>query len=189
MGRASMSSRQRAVFLDRDGVLNRALVRDGKPFPPASPSELEIMPDTAALVELKALGFLLLVVTNQPDVARGTQKREIVDAIHDRLKAVVPLDDIFVCYHTDSDRCDCRKPEPGLIFRAAEKHAIDLTASYLIGDRWRDIEAGERAGCKTVLIDYGYSEQNPRLGPSIRVTSLREATDWIVSQNQRESAA
>jgi len=184
MGRASMSSGRRAVFLDRDGVLNRALVRNGQPFPPASPSELEIMPDTAALGELKELGFLLLVVTNQPDVARGTQKQEIVDAIHNRLKAVLPLDDIFVCYHTDADHCDCRKPKPGLLLRAAEKHGIDLAASYLIGDRWRDIEAGERAGCKTVWIDYGYQEPGPCHGPAIRVQSLRAAADWIVEHTQ-----
>jgi len=188
MGGAWVNSGQRAVFLDRDGVLNRAVIRDGKPFPPASPAELEIAPDTAVLSELKALGFLLVVVTNQPDVGRGTQKREIVDAIHYRLRAVVPLDDIFVCYHVDGDQCDCRKPEPGLIFRAAEKYDLDLPASYLIGDRWRDIEAGERAGCKTVLIDYGYSEPSPRSGPAVRVTSLRAAAEWIVEQNQRAIA-
>jgi transaldolase len=179
-----MSSGRRAVFLDRDGVLNRAVVRDGRPFPPVSPSELEIMPDTAALGGLKDLGFLLLMVTNQPDVARGTQKQETVDAIHNLLNAVLPLDDIFVCYHTDGDQCDCRKPNPGLLFRAAEKHGIDLAASYLIGDRWRDIEAGERAGCKTVWIDYGYREPAPRSGPAVRVHSLRAAADWIVEQNQ-----
>ena len=151
-------------------------------------AELEIVPDASALGELKALGFLLVVVTNQPDVARGTLMRETVDAIHDRLKAVVLLDDIFVCYHTDGDGCDCRKPEPGLIFRAAEKYGIDLRASYLIGDRWRDIEAGERAGCKTVLIDYGYSEQSPRSGPAVRVPSLRAAAEWIVEHNQRAMA-
>jgi D-glycero-D-manno-heptose 1,7-bisphosphate phosphatase len=188
MGKASMSRRQRAVFLDRDGVLNRALVRNAQPFPPASPSDLEIVPDITALGELKALGFLLLVVTNQPDVARGTQTGEIVDAINDRLKAIVPLDDIFVCYHTDGDQCDCRKPEPGLILRAAEKYGIDLVDSYLIGDCWRDIEAGERAGCKSVLIAPGYLEPGPRLGPDIRVPSLRSAADWIVEQNSRDSA-
>ncbi len=188
MGKASMSSRQRAVFLDRDGVLNRALVRNGQPFPPVPPSDHEIVPDTAALGELKALGCLLLVVTNKPDVARGTQTREIVDAIHDRLKAVVPVDDIFVCYHTDGDQCDCRNREPGLIFRAGEKYGIDLVDSYLIGDRWRDIEAGERAGCKTVLIAHGYLEPGPRLGPAMRVPSLRAAADWIVEQNSRDSA-
>jgi D-glycero-D-manno-heptose 1,7-bisphosphate phosphatase len=180
---------QRAVFLDRDGVLIRALIRDGKPYPPAAPSELEILPDTAAaLADLKKLGFLLVVVTNQPDVGRGTQEREVVEAIHDRLKEVLPLDDVFVCYHTDADACECRKPRPGLVLRAAEKHGIDVAASYMIGDRWRDIEAGERAGCTTVLIDYGYREQAPRTGPEARVTSLRAAADWIAAQNPKESA-
>lgn len=185
-----MTGGRRAVFLDRDGVLSRALVRDGKPYPPAAPSEVEILPGTvAALADLKKLGFLLVVVTNQPDVGRGTQKPEIVDAIHDRLKEALPLDDVFVCYHTDGDGCDCRKPLPGLIHRAAEKHGIDVAASYLIGDRWRDIEAGERAGCKTVLIDYDYRERAPSAGPAVRVTSLRAAADWIGEQNPRESAA
>jgi D-glycero-D-manno-heptose 1,7-bisphosphate phosphatase len=188
MGRVAMNGSVRAVFLDRDGVLNRALVRNGKPYPPASPSELEIMPDTSALSDLKQLGFLLLVVTNQPDVARGTQKRETVEAIHDRLRAALPLDDIFVCYHTDGDGCDCRKPQPGLIFRAAEQYGIDLAASFLVGDRWRDIEAGENAGCKTVLIDYSYQERSPRAGPAMRVTSLRAAAEWIIAQDGEKSA-
>ena len=180
---------RRAVFLDRDGVLNRATMRDGKPYPPASLSEMEILPDMAAvLAGLKKSGFLLLVVTNQPDVGRGTQDRAVVDAIHDRLKESLPLDDVFVCCHSDADRCDCRKPAPGLILRAAEKHGIDVAASYLIGDRWRDIEAGEGAGCKTVLIDYGYREKAPSVGPAVRVTSLRAAADWINEQNPGESA-
>jgi D-glycero-D-manno-heptose 1,7-bisphosphate phosphatase len=170
----------RAVFLDRDGVLNRALLRDGKPYPPASLAELEILPDAAAaLAVLKRLGFLLVVVTNQPDVGRGTQQQEIVDAMHAHLRETLPIDDILVCYHADEHGCDCRKPEPGLILRAAAKYEIELTASYMVGDRWRDIEAGERAGCKTVLIEYGYREQGPRIGPSVRVASLGAATNWI----------
>jgi D-glycero-D-manno-heptose 1,7-bisphosphate phosphatase len=184
-----MTGGRRAVFLDRDGVLNRAFVRDGRPYPPSSLSELEILPDTAAaLTELKRSGFLLVVVTNQPDVGRGTQEREVVDAIHDRLQEALPLDDVCVCYHTDDDHCDCRKPKPGLIFRAAERHSIDLAASYLIGDRWRDMDAGERAGCQTILIDYGYRERTPSAAPTARVASLRAATDWIGKMNPRESA-
>ncbi|MGO9009804.1 MAG: D-glycero-alpha-D-manno-heptose-1,7-bisphosphate 7-phosphatase [Bryobacteraceae bacterium] len=180
---------RRAVFLDRDGVLNRALVRDGKPYPPAALSELEILPDTAAaLADLKGSEFLLIVVTNQPDVGRGMQERAVVDAIHDRLKEALQLDDVFACYHTDDDRCDCRKPKPGLIFRAAERHGIDVASSYLIGDRWRDIEAGERAGCTTILIDYGYRERTPTAGPAVRVTSLRAATDWIGARNPKGSS-
>jgi D-glycero-D-manno-heptose 1,7-bisphosphate phosphatase len=185
-----MKNGQRAVFLDRDGVLNRAIVRDGKPYPPSTLSELEIMPGAAEILAgLKQLGFLLIVVTNQPDVGRGRQKRETVDAMHDHMKRVLPLDDLFVCYHTDGDACGCRKPEPGLILSAAAKYTIDLTASYLVGDRWRDIEAGERGGCRTVLIEYGYREQGPSIGPTARVASLLSAASWIVEQNRRENAA
>jgi transaldolase len=184
-----MTGGRRAVFLDRDGVINRAVVRDGRPYPPATLAELEIPPDTAAaLAGLKRSGFLLLVVTNQPDVGRGAQQRAVVDSIHDRLKESLPLDDVFVCCHTDDDRCDCRKPAPGLIFRAAERYGIDVAASFLIGDRWRDIEAGESAGCRTVLIDYGYRERPPSAGPAVRVRSLRAAVNWIVAQSPKERA-
>ena len=173
----------RAVFLDRDGVLNRVVLRDGKPHPPASLAELEILPRAReALANLKRQGFLLLVVTNQPDVARGTQTREAVEAMHDELSAVLPVDGFFVCYHDDADGCECRKPRPGLLLEAAKLHAIQLSASFLIGDRWRDIEAGASAGCRTVLIDYGYPEKGPAQPPHAHVKSLCEAADWILQQ-------
>jgi D-sedoheptulose 7-phosphate isomerase len=173
--------KQRAVFLDRDGVINRAFVRDGKPFSPPSQQELEILPGVAeALNELKSNGYKLLVVTNQPDVGRGRLTRQTLDAMHQALRERLPLDDILVCLHTDEDYCDCRKPMPGMILEAARKHDIDLTASFLVGDRWRDIDAGYNAGCKTILIDYGYSERAPEHEPDLRVSSLREAADWII---------
>ena len=172
---------RRAVFLDRDGVINRAFVREGKSFPPSTLQELEILPGVPeALHELKQHGYELLVVTNQPDVARGTQSRQTIEAIHQALRARLPLDDILVCYHTDQDKCDCRKPMPGMLREAARKHNIDLAASFMVGDRWRDIEAGYNAGCKTILIDYGYSERPPDRAPDLRVASLREAADWII---------
>ncbi len=172
---------RRAVFLDRDGVINRAFVRDGKPFPPPTPQELEILPGVAeALRELKANGFKLLLVTNQPDVGRGKLSVQTLDAMHEDLRAHLPLDDILVCCHTDQDKCDCRKPMPGMIIEAARKHNIDLAASFMVGDRWRDIDAGYNAGCKTILIDYGYSERPPDHEPDLRVGSLREAADWII---------
>jgi D-glycero-D-manno-heptose 1,7-bisphosphate phosphatase len=177
------SGTRRAVFLDRDGVLNRPVIRDGKPYPPASPGEIEIPPDAGpALGDLKELGFLLLVVSNQPDVARGTQERAVVEAINSVLKAVLPLDDFFLCYHDDGDRCECRKPLPGLLFQAAERYPIDLSCSFLVGDRWRDIDAGAGAGCKTILIDYGYRERQPSKDPDARVPSLRAAADWVLNQ-------
>lgn len=176
----------KAVFLDRDGVLNRALVRDSKPYPPASLEELEILPGVPeALVKLKAAGFLLLVVTNQPDVAKGTQSRETVEAMNARLRAELPLDDILVCYHVDADRCACRKPATGLLDQAAAQYSLDLRACYLIGDRWRDIDAGHRAGCRTILIDYGYQERGPENEPDARVGSLSEAAAWILTPHGR----
>src|SRR5208282_4325915 len=177
----SMAHSGRAVFLDRDGVINRAYVRDGKPFPPSTLEELEVLPGVPeALQALKQHGYKLLVVTNQPDIARGKQSQETLEVMHRALTALLPLDDILVCWHTDADNCDCRKPMPGMLLEAARKHNIDLTASFMIGDRWRDIEAGYNAGCKTILIDYGYSERPPDRVPDLRVGSLREAADWII---------
>jgi len=118
-------------------------------------------------------------VTNQPDVARGTTRRKDVEAMHVALRAALPLDACFVCYHDDAAGCDCRKPLPGLLIRAAAEHAIDLSRSFLIGDRWRDIDAGFAAGCRTILIDRGYCERGPQHTPHVRVDTLTKAVDWI----------
>jgi len=175
--------KRRAVYLDRDGVLVRAVVHDGKPYPPASAEEMEILPEAAGVLErLKRRGYLLVVVTNQPDVARGTQSLSAVDAMHERLKSVLPLDDVFVCCHDDSDSCDCRKPLPGLLLAAARRYDIDLAGSFMIGDRWRDVEAGRRAGCRTVFIDYGYDERKPSPPGDATVTSLPDAVGWVLGQ-------
>lgn len=174
---------QRAVFLDRDGVLNQAIVRDGKPYPPASVDELVILPDApAALESLKQAGFLLLVVTNQPDISRGTQAQAAVEAIHQALAQALPLDDFFLCPHDDSDLCGCRKPRPGLLLQGAEKYPVDLSRSFMVGDRWRDIEAGAGAGCATVWIDCGYREKRSSVEPSVTVNSLSAAVAWILQQ-------
>ncbi len=171
----------RAVFLDRDGVLNRAILRQGRPHPPASLAELEILPGVPqALARLRAAGFRLVVVTNQPDVARGTQTQAQVQALHHALQQRLPLDDFRVCYHDDPDGCACRKPAPGLILAAAREARLDLANSFLVGDRWRDIEAGRRAGCRTIWIDAGYAERQPAQ-PDARVGSLAEAVEWILS--------
>jgi D-glycero-D-manno-heptose 1,7-bisphosphate phosphatase len=174
---------RRAVFLDRDGVINQAIVRDGKPYPPSGVGELKIVEGAAeSLRDLKQAGFLLIVVTNQPDVARGTQSRAAVDAIHQALREALPLDDFFVCPHDDSDQCDCRKPLPGLLLCAAEQYGIDISRSFVIGDRWRDVDAGANAGCATVWIDYGYREKRSATEASVTVDSTRAAADWILSQ-------
>ena len=175
---------KKAVFLDRDGVLNEAEIRDGKPYPPTDAASIRIPTGTAeALARLKEHGYLLLVATNQPDVRRGKLTRETVEAMNARLRAELPLDDVFTCYHDDADDCDCRKPKPGLLLEAVRQYGINLSKSFMIGDRWRDIDAGANAGCKTILIDHGYKEPEPSSAPDYRAKSVPEAADWILSNN------
>jgi D-glycero-D-manno-heptose 1,7-bisphosphate phosphatase len=175
-----------AVFLDRDGVLNEAIIRNGKPYPPADLSELVITSGAcAALEELTREGFLLVVVSNQPDVARGKAKRVDVDDINAQLAAILPLDAIEVCEHDDDARCDCRKPKPGMLTRACDNLGVDLASSFMVGDRWRDIECGRRAGCRTILIGDGYGETFPS-APTIKLASLPEAASWILQQIKHE---
>ena len=174
-----------AVFFDRDGVLNEAVVRAGHPFPPASIEELRI--DGAAetsLQQLRAHGFAIVVVTNQPDVARGAATREQVEAINDRLVAALPVDAVYVCYHDNADECDCRKPKPGMLTAAARDRGIDLTRSYMVGDRWSDVAAGREARCRTVWIERGYDEPEPQ-HPDARVSSLAAACNWILDDCNR----
>jgi D-glycero-D-manno-heptose 1,7-bisphosphate phosphatase len=171
-----------AVFLDRDGVLNKAIIRGGRPYPPRDLGEFAITAGArASLDALKREGFLLVVVTNQPDVARGVASRAEVDAINAMLAAGLPLDAIEDCEHDDREHCDCRKPKPGMMLRVQQKLGIDLARSFMVGDRWRDIEAGQRAGCRTVLIGDGYGETFP-CAPMVKVASLPRAASWIIKQ-------
>jgi D-glycero-D-manno-heptose 1,7-bisphosphate phosphatase len=171
----------RAVFLDRDGVINRACVREGKPFPPATADGLELLPGVLdAMARLKQEGFLLIVVTNQPDVGAGRQERAVVEAMHARLMTELPLDAIKVCYHVDADGCACRKPRPGMLLEAIAEHRIDPALSALVGDRWRDIGAGQAAGCRSYFIDYGYREKRPEK-PYVPVKSLLDAVTRIIA--------
>jgi D-glycero-D-manno-heptose 1,7-bisphosphate phosphatase len=171
------------VFLDRDGVINRAVVRAGRPYPPDGLEDLQILDGVPeALLRLKEAGFRLVVVTNQPDVARGAQTRAAVEAIHAALRQALCLDEIRTCYHDDADACSCRKPRPGLLLEGAEQ--VDFPRSFMIGDRWRDIEAGARAGCRTVFLDYGYAEKQPAAW-DFRARNLPQAVDWICNQTRR----
>jgi D-glycero-D-manno-heptose 1,7-bisphosphate phosphatase len=141
------------------------------------------MPDVAeALHSLKAAGFGLYVVTNQPDIARGVQTREAVDEINRALGQALPIDGFYICPHDDSDGCDCRKPKPGLLIRAAAEHGISIAASYMIGDRWRDVEAGQRAGCRSIWLDFGYAERAPSSPADAILNSLTEAAAWILTR-------
>jgi D-glycero-D-manno-heptose 1,7-bisphosphate phosphatase len=180
MVRDVMARRRPVVFLDRDGVLNRTLVRQGVPVPPAHLGELEILPGVPeALARLSAAGFALVVVTNQPDVARGTQQRERVEAINAHLRARLPLLDVRTCYHDTPDGCTCRKPLPGLLRSAAAELDLDPEQGFMVGDRWSDIVAGQAAGCRTVLIDMPYSGRE-RCRPHHCARDLAEAADWII---------
>lgn len=169
-----------AVFLDRDGVINKAPVHAGVPTAPTALADVELLPGVPeALQALREAGYLLIVATNQPDVARGRCDRAAVEAIHDHLRAVLSLDEIRACFHDDVDACGCRKPAPGLLLEAAERLGISLSASWMVGDRWRDIEAGRQAGVRTLFVDHGYDEALPN-PPDHRVTSLREAAAVIL---------
>ena len=171
----------RAVFLDRDGVINASVVRDGKPYPPASVEEMEYLPGVGeAIAALKRAGFLTVVVTNQPDVARGTQTRAAVDAIHSKMTRELHLDAIYACCHDDG-QCQCRKPLPGMLTDAARDLDIDVSKSFMVGDRWRDIDAGNAAGCRSIFIDRGYNERKPDRF-AVNVAGLPEAVAWILEQ-------
>ena len=157
---------KRAVFLDRDGVL---LDHNGSIFP-GTRTQLD---------RLKSAGFFLAVVTNQPDVATGKIKREILDRIHVNMEKVLPVDSVTVCPHEDADKCKCRKPLPGMIVSTAKKYDLDIPRSFMVGDRWRDIGAGKAAGCPTVLIGTGYGEPM-RDQPDHRAADMETAVNIIL---------
>ena len=184
-----MTARRPAVFLDRDGVLNATHVVNGVPHPPASVAECEVLPGVpAAMALVGAAGLPLIVVTNQPDVARGSQTRAVVESINDRLRATLPIDAVYVCYHDTPDACDCRKPKPGMLVRAAEEHHLDLAASFMVGDRSGDVLAGAAVGCTTFLVDLPYSKAD-RCSPDAKVADLPEAARQIVEIVRRRQAA
>lgn len=172
---------RRAVFLDRDGVLVRAIVDDGLPRSASTLEELELLPDVEeACTALKDAGFVLVVVTNQPEIARGTLDAETVSRQNDALRAALPLDEVLVCPHDDADGCECRKPKPGMLLDAASRLELDLAESFMVGDRWRDVGAGRAAGCRVAFVDHGYDEQ-PGPQPDAVVSSLGDASRWVLS--------
>ncbi len=168
-----------AAFLDRDGILNVPLVREGRPRSPSSVEQFDLYPEApAACLRLRELGFAVVVVSNQPELARGGLDRPTLCAMHDELRRRVPVDGVYVCPHDDPDRCGCRKPAPGLLITAAVDLGLDLGASVVVGDRWRDIEAGRRAGCRTVHVDRHYDERKPESADFV-AASLADAVRWI----------
>ena len=166
----------RAVFLDRDGVINHNEVRDGRPRGPETLEQFVILPGVREAIDaFRAAGFLVIVATNQPDTLPA-----VVEAMHSMLRKTLPLDDIKICPHTDADNCACRKPKPGLLLEAAKERDISLSESWMIGDRWRDVEAGRAAGCRTVFIDHHYAKERRPHDPDVVVSSLREAVPYVI---------
>ncbi len=175
-----------AVFLDRDGVINRAMIQNGRPYPPQRLDEVEILPGAIWLCEqLAGKGYLLIGVTNQPDVARGQQSVDVVEAINDLILARLPIKEILVCYHDDKDNCDCRKPKPGLIFWAASRYHVDMPSSWMVGDRWKDIAAGAAAGLRTIFVDYDYNETYKGPQADYVVTDVAEAEKIILRKGKK----
>jgi D-glycero-D-manno-heptose 1,7-bisphosphate phosphatase len=171
---------RRAIFLDRDGVINRAFVREGIPTPPKNLSDVEVIVGVKGAIKLLTeSNFVVVVVTNQPDVARGTVTRESVESINSYLGNELGIKYFFTCFHDDGQGCDCRKPKPGLLRNAANELDLDLQNSYMVGDRWRDMAAGQAVGCHCLFIEYKYEEKPPVL-PYTRVSSLAEAVDFIL---------
>lgn len=184
MGPIHNGSLRKAVFLDRDGVLSRSAVRNSKPFAPTRIQDFDLLPDAATATRaLKRGGFLLIVVTNQPDVGNRLVAREVVEQMNGQLADTLPVDAIKVCYHTQTAGCECRKPKPGMILEAAKDLGIDLGASFMVGDRWSDIDAGRAAGCRTVFIDRKYGERRPN-APDFTAASMGEAAGLIRTASQ-----
>lgn len=170
-----------AVFLDRDGVLNEPIARDRRPFSPQVAADFHLIGDSIRACQLlRDAGLVLVVVTNQPDIARGGLTTDALTAMHDELLRRVPVDAIRVCPHDSGDGCSCRKPQPGMMLDAAAALDLDLSRSVVVGDRWSDIEAGRRAGCATVFIERNWDERRPE-GQAVTFESLLEAADWILS--------
>jgi D-glycero-D-manno-heptose 1,7-bisphosphate phosphatase len=178
---------QPAVFLDRDGVLNRVFERDGVTHPPATPEQFEFLPGVEQAAARLAAEFPLVVVTNQPDVARGTQTRAGVEALNDRVRSALPVLGVLTCYHDTADGCACRKPKPGLLLEAARRWGLDLGRSFMVGDRWSDVAAGRAAGCRTVLVETPHSGRQ-RCAPDHVTADLARAADWIIRLFHEENA-
>lgn len=178
--------KNRAVFLDRDGVINQVILKNGRPHPPTSLKNLKIIPGVKeAISRLKEAGFIIIVVSNQPDVARGTLDRKNVEEINRWLGYKLLIDSFMICYHDDSDMCSCRKPRPGMLVSAAKQWQLDLTGSFMVGDRWKDISAGNAANCTTLFINYGYNEEQPESSDYI-VGSLFEAANLILGEKNAQ---
>jgi D-sedoheptulose 7-phosphate isomerase len=174
---------KKAIFLDRDGVINKVFLKNGKLVSPRKYEDFELLPDVEKVLKfLKDIGFIIIVITNQPDIARGLIKKEELDKMHTLIREKLPVDDIFVCPHDDAHGCNCRKPKPGLLFEAAKKWNINLNASFIVGDTWKDVEAGKAAGCVTILINASY---NQGIDCDYKIEDLKEILNIINKEEGR----
>lgn len=165
----------KALFLDRDGTLNLPIMRDGVPYSPRTLKEVDFFPDIEIALKLfRDLDFVPIIITNQPDVARKLVTKEKALEINRYIQERLGIEHAFACFHDDLDLCLCRKPKPGLIHEAMNLLKIEIKRSYMIGDRWKDVEAAQSVGCPAYFIDSGYTEQMP-IEPYIRVSSVLEA--------------
>ena len=173
---------RRAVFLDRDGVLVVPEFREGRSFAPRRVEDFRVYPGAQqALAKLSAAGFLLAVVTNQPDVGNGLVSQAVVERMHELLKAELPIEAVRACYHRQNEGCYCRKPKPGMLLDLASEFGISLADSFMVGDRASDIDAGRAAGCKTVFLDLGYTSERKPDYATFAVQTIGEAADVIVA--------
>ena len=172
-----------AIFLDRDGVINKAIVRNGKAFSPRTRNEFVIKYNSVqAIKTMKAAGFKVIVVTNQPDIARGKLSFSDLEWMTKRIMTEIAVDEVVVCPHDDHDNCNCRKPKPGMLLKSSNKWKIDLSRSYLIGDGWRDMAAGKVAGCTCILVDEDY---NKGVECNFLVSNLQDAAELILNREGR----
>jgi len=170
----------KAIFLDRDGVLVKSFTRKGKAYAPTKLKDFKIYKDSTRCVKkLNSLGFKIFVITNQPDVGKKLISKSTLNKMHNKLKKKIEIDKIYTCIHTQDQKCTCRKPKPGMILKAAKVYKINLKKSYMIGDRSSDIICGNKAGCKTIFINRNYKEKKP-LTQIASVKSFKEATNCIV---------
>lgn len=170
---------RRALFLDRDGVINKPILRNGKTYPPENLDSFEFIENIHKLVgHAKTLGYYVFVVTNQPDIARKKTNISTVNAMHNHIMENLKVDKIYLCPHDDADQCQCRKPAPGMLMTAASEFDITLEKSILIGDRWKDIDAAKRAGCDSIFVDYGLAE-DLKAQPTHRITDILEAINIL----------
>lgn len=182
-----MDVRSRAVFLDRDGVINEVVFRDGRPASPRTLNEFRFVEGVAEPLErLRAAGYRLFVVSNQPEVARGLLDPLVLEEMAHRIIASLPVERVVTCVHDDTNGCACRKPKPGMLHQVASKEGVDLSQSFIIGDSWKDVQAGRNAGCTSILLRRGY---NNGIAADHVFESLSDAVNFIRISQLRQRVA